>query len=328
MNRNIKQKRIRYLCILAVVIAFALACVTFLNSCLSVAKPAFAATPRPPGLIAQSPDVLQPSAPSPSSVIPSPVLSPAAQPTERPIQLPGDPPPVPPEQAKTVRERIADSIAAEAMSSKFGAFNLFIIFFVTLGPLKVIPVFVQLTTHADRILRRQLALRSTFISTIVIMLVSIIGQNMVRIWRIELPALLITGGILLFVVAFNIVMTQYAPPTKVEEPPLKPSLDLAIAPLSFPTILPPFGIAIALTIMVTVRQLNLNQISVLGLLLLVMGLNLVCMLAARPILKFLKPTLLRILGFALGVMQLALGIEFILGGIELQVLVLQKMMTS
>lgn len=98
------------------------------------------------------------------------------------------------------------------------------------------------------------------------------------------------------------------------------------SPLTVPTILPPFGIAIALTIMVGVTQLGLSTTPVLGLLLLVMLLNLLGMLAARPILGFLKPVTLQILGFALAVMQLALGIEFILSGIELQALVIQRMM--
>jgi multiple antibiotic resistance protein len=57
-----------------------------------------------------------------------------------------------------------------------------------------------------------------------------------------------------------------------------------------------------------------------------MGLNLVCMLAAGPILKFIRPVTLKILGFTLGVMQFALGIQFILVGIEVQALVIQMLL--
>jgi multiple antibiotic resistance protein len=77
---------------------------------------------------------------------------------------------------------------------------------------------------------------------------------------------------------------------------------------------------------VGVSQLGLNSAPILGLLLLVMLLNLLAMLAARSILGVLKPVTLQVLGFALAVMQLALGIEFILSGIELQALVIQRMM--
>ncbi|NJK38030.1 MAG: MarC family protein [Oscillatoriales cyanobacterium RM2_1_1] len=206
-----------------------------------------------------------------------------------------------------------------------GLFNLFIIFFVTLGPLKIIPAFIYLTEHADRKLRRQLAFRSAAISTIVILLVAIIGQNTLRVWRINLSALAIAGGILLFVVALNIVMTQYTPAIEGGSPE-KPALHLAIVPLAFPTILPPFGIAIALTLVVLSHQIEIDYIAVLGLLVLVMGLNLVSMLAARAIVKVLKLVILRILGFTLGVMQLALGIQFILFGIEIEVLFINHLL--
>lgn len=220
---------------------------------------------------------------------------------------------------------IAREIAQRSFEDEFGSFNLFIIFFVTLGPLKVIPTFMQLTRQASRSFKRQLALRSTAIATVVIMLVVIIGQNLLQVWQIQLPALMIAGGILLFLVALQLILTQYHAPEQTPVPD-SPDLSLAVTPLAFPTILPPFGIAIALTLMVLSTELGLRPWIVMLLLLLVMGLNLVCMLAAGPILKFIRPVTLKILGFTLGVMQLALGIQFILVGLEVQALVIQMML--
>jgi multiple antibiotic resistance protein len=238
-----------------------------------------------------------------------------------PESTPPDLPDIPP------RKALAEKIAATPMGSQFALFNIFVILFVTLGPLKIIPAFVNLTENASAGLRRQMAVRSAIISTVVLLLVAIIGQNILKVWTISLPSLMIAGGILLFLVALNIVMTQYAPQTTVH-PPEKPTLNLAVSPLAFPTILPPFGIAIALTMMVMSKQIGINPILILGLLMAVMGLNLVCMLAARFILAIIRPVTLRILGFTLGVMQLALGIEFILYGIEIEVLVLRSLLDA
>lgn len=192
-------------------------------------------------------------------------------------------PPASAEPSIPPKQRIADRIAAASINSPIGIFNLFIIFFVTLGPLKTIPSFVQLTQNADAKLRQQLAFRSTAIATIVILLVTIIGQNMLRVWQVHLPALLIAGGILLFMVALKIVLSEYNPPAKTA-PPEEPSLKMAVTPLAFPTIVPPFGIAIALTIMAISQEISVSPTIVLGLLVLVMLLNLLGMLAARPIL--------------------------------------------
>ncbi|MBF2050709.1 MAG: MarC family protein [Elainella sp. C42_A2020_010] len=258
-----------------------------------------------------------------------PTAAVVAQSPETP--LPPSTPSTTPQPVVTDWRKVADAIATAPTTNKATAFNLFIIFFVTLGPLKIIPAFVQLTAQADSSLRRQMAFRSTLLATAVILFVAIIGQNMVRVWRVQLPALMLAAGILLFLVSLNMVMTQYgaimgAKPAALKSFPDPPSLEAVVSPLTFPTILPPFGIAIALTIVVGVSQLGLDTTPVLGLLLLVMLLNLLGMLAARPILGFLRPVTLQVLGFALAVMQLALGIEFILSGIELQALVIQRMM--
>jgi multiple antibiotic resistance protein len=226
----------------------------------------------------------------------------------------------------TTKERIAAAVAEESLAREFNVFNLAVIFFVTLGPLKVIPVFAQLTAKANAKRRWQLALRSTVISTIVILLVSIIGQTIRQSWTISLPALIITAGILLFTVAFKLVMNQYEADVKIDAPSDDPPLKLAVQPLAFPTILTPFGIAIALTIMAMVDQITAAGWLVLVLLVLTMVLNFVSMILARPILTFIRPVTLRIFGFTIGVLQLALGIEYVMRGIEIEALAFQQLL--
>jgi multiple antibiotic resistance protein len=225
------------------------------------------------------------------------------------------------------KQRIAEQIARTPLEAPIRLINLFIVFFVTLGPIKIIPSFVQLTQNADHSLRQQLAFRSAALATIVILLVVVLGQNMVRVWQIRLPALLIAGGILLFLVALNLVMTQYNPPSQPQDVP-PPSLKLVVTPLTFPTILPPFGIAIALVLMLISQEIGFNPLVVIGVLVLVMLLNLICMLAARPILGILKLITLQIFGFVLGVLQLALGIEWIISGLEIEALVFRRLFGS
>ncbi|WP_204141201.1 MarC family protein [Halomicronema sp. CCY15110] len=221
---------------------------------------------------------------------------------------------------------IAEEVAQENFAEQFGSFNLFIIFFVTLGPLKVIPTFLQVTCQADRTLKRQLAWRSTAMASFMALVVVLIGQNLLRIWQIQLPALMIAGGILLSLVALRLILAQYAVGESATTAYDTPGLHLAMTPLAFPAILPPFGIAIALMLMVLSTNLGFSPTTLILLLLLVMALNLVSMLAAVPIIKFVRPVTLRILGFSLGVMQFALGIQFILFALELEILVLKLLL--
>lgn len=223
-------------------------------------------------------------------------------------------------QTSPTREggEIVRGIFEAGVENQFSVFNLFIILFVTLGPLKLIPPFVQLTQNASRSLKRQLAFRSSAVATVVILLVVSLGRNLLRVWNIQLPAVAIAGGILLFLVSLQTVLSQYGSPQAQMPSTESPSLRMAISPIAFPNILPPFGIAIALTLTIIVIELGISSWVVVLLLLGVMAINLLSMLLAEPIFKFIRPVTLKILGFTLGVMQLALGIQFILTGLMLQ----------
>jgi small neutral amino acid transporter SnatA (MarC family) len=214
---------------------------------------------------------------------------------------------------------------AERFRAYYGVsslFNLFIIFFVTIGPLKIIGPFVKLTHNADEALRSKMALRAFIISTITVILVAILGQNILKAWRINLPALIIGSGILIFLSALRGVQSMYEPPSS-NPPPAEPSMNMVIRPLVFPTILTPYGIALVVTFMTIATRIDRTPNLLLGVLLLIMLLNLVVMMFARPILKFLKPAVLQVIGLVLGVMQFILGVEWIIAGIEVESLILR-----
>ncbi|NEP11036.1 MAG: MarC family protein [Symploca sp. SIO2C1] len=211
----------------------------------------------------------------------------------------------------------------ERLFEGFGALNMLIIFLLTLGPLKLIGSFAKLTMNAEPALRRQLALRSFGISTLVIFLVAILCQNVLKAWRIDVSAMLITTGIILFSVALRTVLAQYNPPSTNNAPPVNPSLDLTLNPLVFPYILTPYGIGIVVTLSAIFGRLAIASNTLFLLLLLVMVLNLGAMLAARPLLFIIKPVTLRVLGFVFGVMQVALGLDMILTGLKIEAIALK-----
>lgn len=87
---------------------------------------------------------------------------------------------------------------------------------------------------------------------------------------------------------------------------------MAVSPLSFPTIVTPYGIAI-LIILMAAAQDSTRQIGIIGVLLGIMILNFLAMLFAHKIVKFIGVVItLQILGCVNGVLQVALGIELIL----------------
>ena len=198
--------------------------------------------------------------------------------------------------------------------------RLAIILFMTIGPIKIIPVFVRITQNTSKKVRIKLAIRSFFLSTSAIFAVALSSQNILNKYNISLSALIGAAGIVLFLISIKMLLAQYDtnennPITTLENP-----LTALVSPLTFPTILTPQGIALVMISMTIAQRLDNNVDKILGLIMVVMILNLVCMLYARQILNFLKPTLLQVLSLILNIIQLALAISFIFSAIDLQVL--------
>ena len=84
---------------------------------------------------------------------------------------------------------------------------------------------------------------------------------------------------------------------------------MALAPLAFPTIVTPYGIA-ALVVFLAVSQSVEGRLTVGAIVVAIMALNLIVMLLARRLRRVLG-LVLPILGAVLGVVQVALGLQII-----------------
>ena len=108
-------------------------------------------------------------------------------------------------------------------------------------------------------------------------------------------------------------MQMYSSASQNETIPTTPTIAMAVSPLSFPTIVTPYGIAILIIVMTAAQGDVSRQIGIIGVLLAIMLLNLLAMLFAHKIVKFIVVRItLQILGSVLGVPQVALGIQIIL----------------
>lgn len=201
---------------------------------------------------------------------------------------------------------------------------VFIIFFVTLGPLKTMPVFFMLTHEAGWEARRYLALRSFLLATFIVLAIAFIFLRVLAAWHISLPALQIAGGVLLFVSATLIVLqfreAKATPAPKEGHGRTRPSKEqlnhLAISPLAVPAIVTPFGVVAILIFMGSAKGDLSAAGGVLGLLLLTMALNLGGMLVAAPVIRWAGVASLQIVGWIMAVLQAGLAVQVILGALR------------
>jgi len=194
--------------------------------------------------------------------------------------------------------------------------QVFVLFFVMLGPIKIIAPFALMMKDAEDKSCRKLAIEAFAIASATTLIAAAVGRAILENWNVSLGALLIAGGVILFLVALKQVLQQYAPAPDVESRPLNSALAGAAIRLAFPTIVTPYGIA-AVIIILAVSPDAIYVVGVAATLIGVMILNLLAMVYARKILKVVGMMPLQIVGTVLSVLQVALGVQMILGGLRM-----------
>lgn len=183
-------------------------------------------------------------------------------------------------------------------------------FFLLLGPIKIVGPFARLTRGAEPSFCRQLAVRSILLSASALAVAAILGEGFLDRFRISVPILAMTGGLILFLTALDTILRQFRGPAGADGEEMPPSLSRAASPLAFPVIVTPSGVA-AVIIFVTLSPDPAGKAAIGLLLLVILVLDLLAMWYAQAILKWLALPLY-ILGAVLGVIQVALGLNIIL----------------
>jgi multiple antibiotic resistance protein len=197
--------------------------------------------------------------------------------------------------------------------NQFPVAHIFTFLFLMLGPLKMIGPFSRATHGADAALTRQVALRTVLFGSLGLLFAAFLGDSILRKYGIPVSVLALSAGVILFLVALQNILQQFAPPSPHEAGITSPAptsiLHMAMMPLAFPTMVTPYGIA-ALVVFLAVTPDPHGQLVIGAIVLAVMLLNLIVMLLTRHIPPLLN-AFLAILGAVLGVIQVALGIQII-----------------
>ena len=194
--------------------------------------------------------------------------------------------------------------------------DAFIIFFLTLGPLKAIGPFAQATRGADPIMRQTLAWRATIIATVIVLVVALVGAVILKNWRVSVPAVMIAGSLILFLPGLSndhepTRRPAHASPRQTPKQP-PPSLALAHFPLAIPALVTAPGITAIVAFMAIAGNDWTQKSLVITLLLVIMALNLLALLNVGLIFHYVSPTVLLVVGWVMAVLQAALAAQYLL----------------
>lgn len=190
--------------------------------------------------------------------------------------------------------------------------HLATLYMIVLGPLKVIGPFALTTLNADRALQRKIAGRAFGLSTVISLVIAALGGFLMSRLNMSVGTLAIAMGIFLGHWALQTALAQNTQTS----PPERPTIEVAIFPVSLPVIIPPQGVA--LLVLSTEIELEAHAgyglLLVMALIVVVMLLNWLFMLAASSLMKF--PVFWIIVGRIVAVVVSALAMQIILFGLR------------
>lgn len=194
----------------------------------------------------------------------------------------------------------------------------FTTFFATIGPLDTAALFPALTPNDSAAERRRMAKRGCAIGAGILLFFALFGQGVLAVFGITLPALRTAGGILLLLIAIDLVFARPSggtTTTQEERAEAAAKQDISVFPLATPLIAGPGAIGAAILLVADAHRDPLKILVVLAAMLSVVLLTLFLLLAASPVQRLLGVTGLHVVSRISGVLLAALAVQFLFDGI-------------
>jgi len=196
--------------------------------------------------------------------------------------------------------------------------KFFVVFFVVVDPISLIPVFAVLTEGASRPYAKKMAGKGALIALSICVIFAMGGAKFLDIMGIALSSFRIAGGTLLFLIALEMVFgrTSGTKSTSDEEEEAKMRDDISVFPLAFPFIAGPGALA---TILLTAGELRTTPLLFAGFLAVVALVMILCwvlMLATPQLMRLLGVTGANVMSRLSGVILAALAVQFIIDGLR------------
>ena len=195
--------------------------------------------------------------------------------------------------------------------------SAFVTLFVVIDPPGCAPIYAGLTASASPAARRSMALRACLIAGVILVGFALFGQDLLGAMHIELDAFRIAGGIMLFLIALEMLFekrTERRAKSADESHATEPAHDPTVFPLATPLIAGPG--AMASMILLTAKA---DSYAAKGVVFLCLAAVLLCCLAlfmaAGLLERALGPTGIKLVSRLLGVLLGALAVQFVLDGL-------------
>lgn len=195
--------------------------------------------------------------------------------------------------------------------------SVIVTLFIVVDPIALAPVFIALTEPMTDRQRTHVAKRAVLVAAGIMVAFALIGHPLLQTLGISLHAFYIAGGILLFLIAIDML---FARPSRTRETPEEAregltASDVSVFPLAIPIMSGPGSMA---TIVLFMSQAggDVLKIGAVGIALAVaLASSFAVMSLSTRLMKVLRKTGIAVIGRVMGVILAALAAQFVINGV-------------
>ncbi len=197
-------------------------------------------------------------------------------------------------------------------------FSAFITLFVVIDPPGCAPIYAGLTRGAAPAQQRKMAVKACLIAGAILFGFALFGEKLLAALHIELTAFRIAGGIMLFLIALDMVFEKRTQrrEERAEKIMGTPEVeDVSVFPMAMPMLAGPGAIASVMLLVGGASGLE-STLVILAALASVLLLTLAALVAASPLMRIFGTQVEAVITRLLGVLLAALAAQYVIDGLR------------
>ncbi len=194
------------------------------------------------------------------------------------------------------------------------ALTVFTGFFAIMNPIANAPVFIGLTEDENETHKKSIAKKSTITALFIVIAFILVGKYIFELFDITIPAFKIAGGILIFFVGFEMLMSKKSSIHNNGEE-TDPDDSIAISPLAIPILAGPGTIVTAMNFTTNVDYIHIGI--VIAVFTLMIFLTWLAFIYSDVLLKKLGNNIIVVISKLMGLILTIIGTDMVISGIKL-----------
>lgn len=196
------------------------------------------------------------------------------------------------------------------------ALTIFMGFFAIMNPVANTPIFLGLTSTDPEPIRRRVARRALVIAFLAVTVFCLGGSFIFQMFGITLPAFRITGGLLVFVIGFQMLHGEQSRVhnPSAEDQNLEAELGAAVSPLAVPILAGPGTIATAMSFVADGSPLTLAI--TIGAFLILCAITYVFFVSGEGLIRYIGQGGTKVVTRFMGLILAVIGVQMLLEGIR------------